>query len=148
MMKGSVAPAWMVRLAITMIKPATIKAVQLNRFGAPDVFEIIELPIPIPGPGEVLIRIRAAGVNFFETLVRQNRYAVTPQLPIVLGVEAAGVVEALGEGVDPHLVGERVAVPLFAVGRTRVGTLSISRLAPPTLFRSPTASISNKPSRY
>jgi NADPH2:quinone reductase len=98
-----------------------MKAVQLSQFGAPDVLEIVELPIPIPGPGEVVIRIRAAGINFFETLVRKNRYAVTPQLPMVPGVEVAGVVEALGEGVDPDLIGRRVAVPLFAVGRPAGG---------------------------
>jgi NADPH:quinone reductase len=121
MMKGSVAPARMVRLISTMNTPATIKAVQLNRFGDPDVLKIIELPIPTPGPREVLIRIRAAGINFFETLIRQNRYAVTPQLPIVPGVEVAGVVEALGEGIDPELNGKRVAVPLFAVGRPTGG---------------------------
>jgi NADPH2:quinone reductase len=98
-----------------------MRAVQLSRFGEPDVFEIIELPRPTPEPGEVLIRIRAAGINFFETLVRQNRCAVTPELPIVPGVELAGVVEALGEGVDPDLNGRRVAVPLFAVGRPTGG---------------------------
>src|ERR1700748_1805649 len=100
MMKGSVAPAWMVRLGFTMNTPATMKAVQLSRFGDPDVLNIIELPVPPPGPGEVLIRIRAAGINFFETLVRQNRYAFKPQLPVVPGVEVAGVVEALGGGID------------------------------------------------
>src|ERR1700739_569064 len=121
MMKESIAPARMVRLTSTMNTPATMKAVQLSRFGDPDVLNIIELPIPPPGPGEALIRIRAAGINFFETLVRQNRYAVTPQLPIVPGVELAGVVEALGEGVDPDLIGTRVAVPLFAVGRPTGG---------------------------
>src|ERR1700751_3256946 len=121
MMKGSVAPARMVRLISTMNTPATIKAVQLNRFGAPGVLKIIELPKPTPGPGEVLIRIRAAGINFFETLIRQNRYAFTPQLPVVPGVEVAGVVEALGEGIDPDLNGKRVAVPLFAVGRPADG---------------------------
>ena len=47
MTKGSVAPVWMVRLAITMNTPSTMKAVQLNRFGAPDVLELIELPIPV-----------------------------------------------------------------------------------------------------
>jgi NADPH2:quinone reductase len=98
-----------------------MKAVQLSRFGAPDVLEVVELPMPIPGPGQVLIRIRVAGINFFETLVRQNRYAVTPKLPIVLGVEAAGVIESLGEGVDPDLIGRRVAAPLFAVGRPTGG---------------------------
>jgi len=104
-----------------MNTPATMKAVQLSRFGEPDVFEIIELPRPTPEPGEVLIRIRVAGINFFETLVRQNRYAVTPQLPIVPGVELAGVIETLGNGVDPDLNGRRVAVPLFAVGRPTGG---------------------------
>ena len=120
-MKGSVALARMVRLISTVNTPATMKAVLFNRFGAPDVLDMIELPIPTPGPAEVLIRIRAAGINFFETLVRQNRYAVTPQLPVVPGVEVAGVVEALGEGVDPDLIGKRVAVPLFAVGRPTGG---------------------------
>jgi NADPH2:quinone reductase len=94
-----------------------MKAVQLSRFGDPEVLELIELAMPKPGPGEVRVRIRAAGVNFFEVLVRQNRYAVTPELPTVPGVEAAGVVEALGEGVDPAVLGRRVAIPMFAVGR-------------------------------
>jgi NADPH2:quinone reductase len=94
-----------------------MKAVQLSRSGDPDVLNLVALPKPTPGPGEALIRIRAAGINFFETLVRQNRYAVTPQLPIVPGVEVAGLVEAVGDGVDRDLIGKRVAVPLFAVGR-------------------------------
>ncbi|OFX22295.1 MAG: hypothetical protein A2V77_18710 [Anaeromyxobacter sp. RBG_16_69_14] len=64
----------------------------------------------------MLVRIRAAGVNFAETLMREDRYAVTPELPAVLGTEAAGTIEALGEGVGGPAVGERVAVPLFASG--------------------------------
>jgi len=79
--------------------------------------EVVEVPTPAPGPGEVLVRIRSAGVNFFETFMRQDRYAMTPDLPMVPGVEATGVVEALGEGVAASLLGARVAVPLFAVGR-------------------------------
>jgi len=147
-MKGSVALGRMVRLISTVNTPATMKAVLFNRFGAPDVLDMIELPIPTPGPAEVLIRIRAAGINFFETLVRQNRYAVTPQLPVVPGVEVAGVVEALGEGVDPDLIGKRVAVRCSRLVAQRVVTLSTSRFAPPRLFRSLMASISNKPLRY
>src|SRR5260370_3140521 len=104
-----------------MNSPARMKAVQLARFGNPEGLEIVDLPVPYPGPGEVQVRIRAAGVNFFETLVRQNRYAVTPQLPTILGVEAAGVVEALGEEVDPSLLHRRVRLPMFAVGRPSVG---------------------------
>src|ERR1700745_3559382 len=137
MMKGSVAPAWTVRLGIAMNTPARMKAVQLSRFGAPDVLEILELPRPIPGPGQVLIRIRAAGINYFETLVRQNRYAVTPILPIVPGVEVAGVIDAPGEGVDPDLIGRRVAVPLFAVGRPTGGYAEYVSVSAPDVIAIP-----------
>jgi NADPH2:quinone reductase len=95
-----------------------MKAVQLNRFGGPEVLEIVETPTPAPQPGEVLVRVQAAGINFFEILMRQDRYAVTPELPMMLGVEAAGVIEALGDGVASPAVGSRVAVPLFAIGRS------------------------------
>ncbi|MEP7454147.1 zinc-binding dehydrogenase [Phyllobacterium sp. SB3] len=89
-----------------------MKSVQLSRFGGPDFLELVDVPTPAPESGEVLIRVRAAGVNFFETLMRQDRYAVTPDLPIVFGVEVAGTVEVVGPGVDiaPYA---RVAVPLF-----------------------------------
>jgi len=95
-----------------------MRGVQLSRFGGPEVLEIVEAPTPTPKPGEVLVRVRAAGINFFEVLMRQNRYAVTPELPMPLGVEVAGVVEALGHGVVLPAVGTRVAVPLFAIGRS------------------------------
>ncbi|MBO1907548.1 zinc-binding dehydrogenase [Microvirga sp. 3-52] len=95
-----------------------MKAVQLNRFGGPEVLEIVETPTPAPQPGEVLVCVQAAGINFFEILMRQDRYAVTPELPMMLGVEAAGVIDALGDGVASPAVGSRVAVPLFAIGRS------------------------------
>jgi len=93
-----------------------MRAIQLSRFGGPEVLELIETPKPVPKAGEVLIRIRAAGVNFFETLMRQDRYAVTPDLPMVFGVEVAGVVEEAGSGVEIR-PGSRVASPLFAFDR-------------------------------
>jgi NADPH2:quinone reductase len=95
-----------------------MRAVRLSRFGGPEVLEIVETPTPAPQPGEVLVRVQASGINFFEILMRQDRYAVTPELPMVLGVEAAGVIEALGDGVTSPAVGTRVAVPLFAMGRS------------------------------
>ena len=90
-----------------------MKAIQLSRFGGPDVLEAVDLPSPVPQAGEVLIRVHAAGINFFEVLMRRDGYAVTPQLPMILGVEAAGFVEAVGHGVDASLLGARVAAPLF-----------------------------------
>jgi NADPH:quinone reductase len=100
-----------------------MKQVQLSRFGGPEVLEIVDRPTPIPREGEVLVRVRAVGVNFSETLMRQDKYAVTPGLPAVPGVEVAGTIEQVGAGVDGLTVGARVAVPLFATG-TLIGGYS------------------------
>jgi NADPH:quinone reductase len=91
-----------------------MKAVQFSRFGGPEVFETVEVPTPKPGPGHLLIRVQVTGVNFADTLMRADRYAVTPSLPAILGSEAAGHVEAVGSGVDEFSLGQRVAAPLFA----------------------------------
>lgn len=93
-----------------------MKAIQYSRFGGPDVLEVIEIDQPSPGPGEVLIAVGAAGVNFFEVLMRQDRYAVTPTLPFIPGVEVAGTIAALGEGVSAFSVGERVVAALYLAG--------------------------------
>ncbi|WP_332686993.1 quinone oxidoreductase family protein [Bosea sp. (in: a-proteobacteria)] len=97
-----------------------MKAIQFDRFGGPEVLELVEIERPSPGPGEVLIRVGAAGVNFFEVLMRQDRYAVTPALPFRPGVEVAGTVEALGDGVDEFRIDQRVAAALF-IGSTSGG---------------------------
>ncbi|TPL21067.1 zinc-binding dehydrogenase [Mesorhizobium sp. B2-4-9] len=94
-----------------------MRAVQLNRFGGPEVLEVVEVDTPTPQAGEVLVRIVSSGVNFFEALVRQDRFSFTPALPTVLGVEVSGIIEALGPGVTAPAVGTRVAVPMFALGR-------------------------------
>ena len=93
-----------------------MKAIQLRRFGNPDVLDYIDFPTPVPGPGEVLVQVHAAGVNFADTLMRQDRYAITPPLPAILGSEVAGTIAALGVDVDANTiaVGTRVAAPLFA----------------------------------
>ncbi len=88
----------------------------MSRFGGPEVLEVVERPTPAPGRGQVLVRVGAAGVNFAETLMRENRYAVTPDLPAVLGTEVAGTIESLGDGVQEPAVGTRVAAPLFGTG--------------------------------
>lgn len=96
-----------------------MKAVQISRFGGPEVLELIELPAPVPARGEVLVRVSASGVNFADALMRADRYAMTPPLPAILGQEVVGTVAGHGVGVDARLwpVGLRVAAPLFAIGR-------------------------------
>ncbi|BCH26490.1 NADPH:quinone oxidoreductase [Mesorhizobium sp. L-8-3] len=94
-----------------------MKAILFSRFDGPDALEVVDVQKPLPGRGEVLVRVRASGINFFETLMLRNRYAVTPDLPIIPGVEIAGEIEAVGDDVRTPEVGTRVAVPMFAVGR-------------------------------
>ncbi|MGV1793307.1 quinone oxidoreductase family protein [Rhizobium sp. A37_96] len=93
-----------------------MKIARIDQFGSPDVFRILDVPRPEIDADEVLVRVHASGVNFFEVLMRQDRYAVTPQLPMTFGVEVAGTIEAAGRDVDIE-TGSRVVVPLFAIGR-------------------------------
>lgn len=82
-------------------------AIQAERTGGPEVLSAVELPIPSAGPGEILVRHEAVGLNFIDTYHRSGLYPV--KLPAVLGMEAAGVVEAAGEGVQRFRPGDRVA---------------------------------------
>ncbi len=83
-----------------------MKAVRFQRFGGPEVLELVELPDPHPGPGEVRIAVRAAGVNASDWKKRQG--LMDQELPQTLGYEAAGVVDELGEGVADVALGDRV----------------------------------------
>lgn len=94
-----------------------MKAIQIDRFGPPEVMKMIDLAVPEPGPGQVRIRVHAIGVNYFEALMRADRYAVSPDLPLIPGVEVAGVVDTVGEGVASPAPGTRVAAPMFAAGQ-------------------------------
>ena len=69
-------------------------AIQITQTGGPEVLSLVELPVPVPGPDQVLIKVVATGVNFIETYYREGRYPAT--LPLVLGEECAGTVEQLG----------------------------------------------------
>jgi NADPH2:quinone reductase len=84
-----------------------VQAVRIHETGGPEVLRVEELEVPAPGAGEVRIRQTAIGVNFTDTYNRTGLYRQT--LPIVLGHEAAGVVEAIGEGVQGLKEGDRVA---------------------------------------
>lgn len=85
-----------------------MKAVVVREFGAPDVLRVEELPDPAAGSGEVVVRIRAAGVNPVETYLRSGTYTRRPPLPWTPGTDGAGEVVALGEGVSHVSLGERV----------------------------------------
>jgi NADPH2:quinone reductase len=87
-----------------------MKAFVLRRHGAPGILSLTDLPDPEPGPGQVRVRIQAVGLNYAEVLSRKGLYGWAPKLPYVPGMEAAGHIEAVGEGVDPSRVGKRVVV--------------------------------------
>jgi NADPH:quinone reductase-like Zn-dependent oxidoreductase len=85
-----------------------MKQVWIPRIGAPTVLEVREAPDPAPGPGQVRVRVEAAGVNFADLMARIGVYPDAPPLPAVVGYEVAGVIDAVGEGVDAARVGEAV----------------------------------------
>jgi len=84
-----------------------MKAIQIHETGGPEVLKLAELPIPQPGPGQVLIRVEAVGVNFIEVYFRKGVYKAA--LPLTPGSEAAGTVEELGPGVPGFAAGDAVA---------------------------------------
>ena len=84
-----------------------MRAIRLHATGGPDVLQLEEVPTPAPGPGEILIRHAAVGLNFIDIYQRDGLYPIP--LPATLGLEAAGVVEAVGPDVSRFQVGDRVA---------------------------------------
>ena len=91
-----------------------MKAIVVRSFGTPDVMKLEDLPDPSPGPGQVLIRVRAVGVNPVDAYIRAGTYARKPTLPYTPGTDVGGVVEAVGAGVTRLITGARVyahAVP-------------------------------------
>ena len=85
-----------------------MKAIRIYEFGGPDVLKLEEVPEPVPSAGQVLVRVRAAGVNPVDTYIRSGAHAVKPALPFTPGLDAAGEVEAVGEGVKRFSTGQRV----------------------------------------
>ncbi len=85
-----------------------MKAIRVSQFGGPDVLHMEELPDPKPGPFQVLVDVRAIGINPVETYIRSGTYTPKPDLPFTPGTDAAGIVEAIGEGVEDVKPGDRV----------------------------------------
>jgi NADPH2:quinone reductase len=85
-----------------------MRVAQISEFGGIAALRLDEAAEPAPGPGEILVRVSAAGLNFSDTLILRNKYQVTPPLPFSPGAEIAGSVEGLGAGVTDLKVGQRV----------------------------------------
>ncbi|MCL2768844.1 MAG: zinc-binding dehydrogenase [Solirubrobacterales bacterium] len=90
-----------------------MRAIQISEFGGPEVLRPTELPVPVPGPEEVLIRVRRAGINFADTHTRTNSYVREATLPLVPGTEVAGTIE---HGPEGERAGERVVALTGAGG--------------------------------
>lgn len=94
------------------------KAVRFHEFGGPEVLRLESLEIGEPGAGEVRVRIEAIGLNRAEVAFRSGRYLEKAELPARIGYEAAGVIEALGEGVKGFAIGEPICViPAFSMNK-------------------------------
>jgi NADPH:quinone reductase len=85
-----------------------VKAVLCQRFGPPDELVVADIPDPVAGAGEVVAKVAAVGLNFFDTLIIAGKYQTKPPFPFSPGGEFAGVVESVGPGVDEFAPGDRV----------------------------------------
>ena len=94
-----------------------MKAWRLHHLGEPaEAMRLDEVPVPEPAPGQVRLRVRAAGVNFPDAMLCRGEYQIRPPLPFTPGVEMCGEVDALGEGVEGLAVGARVISPALLPG--------------------------------
>jgi NADPH:quinone reductase-like Zn-dependent oxidoreductase len=85
-----------------------VRALVITEHGPPEVLRVQERDDPLPGPGQVRVRTRAAGINFADLMARTGLYPDAPKPPCVIGYEVAGEVDAVGDGVEGHSVGDRV----------------------------------------
>ena len=85
-----------------------MKAILSTRVGGPETLELQELPEPVAGPGELLIRVRACAINYPDVLIIQDKYQFRPERPFAPGGEVAGVVEAVGPGITQFKPGDRI----------------------------------------
>src|SRR5437764_9038655 len=85
-----------------------MKAILCEKFGSPDDLLLADIPDPVAGPGEVVVNVKAAGLNFFDTLIVAGKYQTKPAFPFSPGGELSGVVESTGPGVTAFRAGDRV----------------------------------------
>src|ERR1035437_5576829 len=97
-----------------------MKSIQVNVPGGPESLQLVDIPTPRPGPGQALVRIAASGVNFIDIYFRTGLYKA--DVPIAIGSEGAGTVEAVGEGVAEVAPGDRVAYVMARGSRSEEHT--------------------------
>ena len=107
-----------------------MKAIEVAAFGGPEELKLVDKPRPEPGPGQVLIEVKAAGINFADLLAREGKYPPGPKPPFTPGMEAAGVVAALGEGVTAPAVGTRVMSFISAGGYAEYALAEAAQAVP------------------
>lgn len=107
-----------------------MKAVVLTGTGGPEVLQVQERPDPAVGPGQIRIAVRAAGINFADTLARVGLYPDAPKTPCVLGYEVAGEVESLGEGVSDFALGDRVLAGTRFGGQAELVSVDAGQVLP------------------
>ncbi len=105
-----------------------MKAIRVHEYGGPEVMHYEDIAVPEPGQGQVRVKVEAAGVNFIDIYHRTGLYG--GQLPLTLGVEAAGIVDAIGPDVTGIKPGDRIAYPLQQGTYAEYAVVPASQLVP------------------
>src|ERR1700754_2810748 len=107
-----------------------MRAVVITKHGGPEVLQVQERPDPPVGPGEIRIAVKAAGINFADTMARVGLYPDAPKPPCVLGYEVAGEVESTGSGVEGFAIGDRVMAGTRFGGQAELVTVPAAQALP------------------
>ncbi|MDB6145170.1 MAG: hypothetical protein JWP80_4214 [Pseudomonas sp.] len=102
----------------------------VNRFGGPEVLQIVDVVVPSPGSGQLMVRVEAAGVLYGDIMRRTDRYLTPTALPYEPGTEIAGTVEEVGEGVTSHRIGDRVLCRLGSGGYAQYAIADAAKAIP------------------
>jgi NADPH:quinone reductase len=105
-----------------------MKSIQVQETGGPEKMQVVDVPTPVPGPGQALVRIAASGVNFIDVYFRTGLYKA--DLPLTPGSEAAGTVEAVGPGVAEVAPGDRVAYAMARGAYAEYAVVPVAQLVP------------------
>lgn len=107
-----------------------MKAIRVEEFGDPEVLKLVEVERPSPGEGEVLVEVKAAGVNYADTMRRRNQYILRQELPFIPGSEIAGIVAEIGSEVENTNEGDRIVTLVGTSGYAGYAVASAQNLIP------------------